>query len=72
MKDETFITAQKPGHCAGCGKKMYRYSETHRWYICVDCNSLDVMEDIAEHVMYPNGRPYNKSVNADTPQSAQD
>lgn len=53
-KDE-IVTSPKKGRCAGCGKKTYRYSVTYHWYICVNCNSRRVLEDIADHVMNPNG-----------------
>ena len=51
---EIVITMRKPGRCAGCGKKIHRYSTTYQWYICVRCESKEVLADIAHHVTHPN------------------
>jgi len=53
-KTEEITPKLNAGRCANCGGLTFRYSVTHKWYICVLCSSVEVLKNIADHVTNPN------------------
>jgi len=46
----------RTGNCAGCGKTTKEFDNYYEWFVCPLCISEDIAYNLAEHVMYPNGR----------------
>ena len=40
--------------CAGCGLFTRHYDHLYGWHVCIECDSDEIANDLADHVMHPN------------------
>ncbi|HUV85348.1 MAG TPA: hypothetical protein VMV86_06520 [Methanosarcinales archaeon] len=55
LRDTCLYTYIFGGRCVGCGSHARRWCFKNKWVVCKNCDTDEILDSIADHVMDPNG-----------------